>query len=374
MSSVAIPLTKEAVQGVVPFLLGHRPALDGVRAFAVLLVLVHHLEFIVPITRSYLPGGFLGVDLFFVLSGFLITSLLAEEFCQRGTISLGFFYMRRALRLLPAVAAALLFSVVVGLLVGFSTIGMTPLRAISIVGYFTNWVRAFETPDLWFFAHFWSLAIEEQFYLIWPIVLLALLRRGISRRRILTIVALAALASIVWMPFLRSQGFSVLRVYTGSDTRAHTLLIGCLLSLALQWSFIPAALLRNRAALRVIGYLSFAAFLSAALWLSISNAFLYRGGSALIAISAALLILSLLFSETGLLASLMTSQTALWLGRRSYGLYVWHWPIYFLAAKSGGPPVLIPPVAFVLTILVAVLSYRFIESPFLKLKLRYASH
>lgn len=371
--SLVLPLNLTQVRrDVIAFRLGHRPTLDGVRALAVLLVLIHHVEFITPLTYAYLPGGFLGVDLFFVLSGFLITSLLIEEFNGHGLISLSRFYMRRALRLLPAVGAALLVSLVAGLIVGFESIGMTPLRTASIFFYFTNWVRAFETPELWLLAHFWSLAIEEQFYLVWPVVLFSLLRRGIGHRKVVIIVSLAALGSIAWMTFLWSHRLPVLRVYSGSDTRGHTLLIGCLLALVLQWGFIPSTWARNNV-VQLLGYFSLVLFLLASLWLQVGDPFLYRGGFALVAICAAGLILSVLFSKSGFIHSVMTHQIALWLGKRSYGLYVWHWPIYFLLGKIGGSAFILKSVAIVLTLGVAALSYRFIESPFLKMKLRYAA-
>lgn len=372
MSTIALPLTQVRPQ-TAPFTLGHRPVLDGIRALAVLLVLIHHVEFIQTGIPTILRGGFLGVDLFFVLSGFLITSLLVEEFERLGAISLPRFYLRRALRLLPAVTTVLTFSVVAGAIVGFSAIGLTPLRFASIVGYFTNWVRAAESPHLWILAHFWSLAIEEQFYLIWPVVLWGLLRRNFSHRSILVIVVLCVIASIALMSVLRANGFPLLRVYVGSDTRGHSLLIGCLLALALRWNRIPTDWLLNKRLMRLTTAASLSALIFSASIFLVGDPFLYRGGFPLIAVCSALLILSLIFNDRDGLASAFCHPVSLWIGKRSYGLYVWHWPIYFLVGGLGLERSIAIPFAVIGTFVVAALSYRFIESPFLRLKHRYSA-
>ena len=372
MSTIALPLAQARPQAV-PFRLGHRPVLDGIRALAVLLVLIHHVEFIQAGIPTILRGGFLGVDLFFVLSGFLITSLLVEEFENCGAISLPRFYMRRALRLLPAVATVLTVSVLAGVLIGFSAIGLTPLRFVSIVGYFTNWVRAAESPDLWILAHFWSLAIEEQFYLIWPVVLLALLRRNVSHGSTLLVVILGAIASMALMTMLDAKGFPLLRVYVGSDTRGHALLIGCLLALMLRWNRIPADWLLNKRLMRLITAGSLIILILSSTIFMVGDRSLYRGGFPLIAVSSALLILSLVFNDRDGLGSVFCHPVCLWMGKRSYGLYVWHWPVYFLLGKLGLERAVAIPVALVGTFVVAALSYRFIESPFLKLKHRYSA-
>ena len=372
MSTIALPLAQTKPQAA-PFRLGHRPVLDGIRALAVLLVLVHHVEFIQAGIPTILRGGFLGVDLFFVLSGFLITSLLVEEYENAGTISLRRFYMRRALRLLPAVTTVLTFSVLVGLLIGFSAIGLTPLRFASIVGYFTNWVRATESPQLWILTHFWSLAIEEQFYLLWPVVLLALLRRNVTHKSILFFVTMGALASIAWMTMLDAKGFPLLRVYVGSDTRGHSLLIGCLLALMLRWNRIPADWLLNKRLMRLMTAGSLIVLILSSAIFMVGDQFLYRGGFPLIAVSSALLILSLVFNEPEGLGSVFCHPVCLWMGKRSYGLYVWHWPVYFLVGKFGLERAVAIPLAVAGTFVVAALSYRFIESPFLKLKHRYSA-
>lgn len=241
------------------------------------MVLIHHTEFITPISFSILKGGFVGVDIFFVLSGFLITSILVEEFETTGTLSFQRFYSRRVLRLLPAVAAVLLFSAVVGSVIGFGRLGLTGWRVLSIVGYFANWVRAYESPDLWFLTHFWSLAIEEQFYLLWPFTLIGLLRAGMTRRGVI------------------------------------------------------------------------------------------------IAVFAAILILSLVISGKNRLSTIFSHPVLLWFGKRSYGLYIWHWPIFYLCGGLQRPALGIPG-GLIGALVAATVSYRFIELPFLRMKENTKKH
>ena len=139
------------------FQLGYARSLDGLRGISILLVLVVHLHLIEPATSSFLPGGFLGVDIFFVLSGFLITSLLVSEHQASGSIRLSHFYLRRVLRLWPALVVVLLCSCLLGMVVGFSALRLTPLRIASTLFYFTDWLRAYESSQVWWLHHFWSL-------------------------------------------------------------------------------------------------------------------------------------------------------------------------------------------------------------------------
>lgn len=350
------------------FRLGHRPALDGVRGISILLVLIHHTEFITPISFSMLSGGFLGVDIFFVLSGFLITSLLVEEFETTGSLSFRKFYMRRVLRLLPAVGAVLLFSAVVGGVIGFARLGLTGWRVLSILGYFTNWVRAYETPHLWFLTHFWSLAIEEQFYLFWPVILIGLLRSGLSRRGILLVVTALILASVVLMAALHSSGATSLRLYTGSDTRAHSLLVGCWFSLGLHWGYLSSDLGKRR---QSYGWISIIILFTAAALIPSGAQFLYVGGFLTLAICAGILILTLVISDKNRLTALFSQPILLWLGKRSYGLYIWHWPIFFLCGYLRRPALAIP-CGVIGALAAAAVSYKFIELPFLRIKERFS--
>ena len=342
--------------------------LDGVRGISILLVLIHHTEFITPVSFSILTGGYLGVDIFFVLSGFLITSLLVEEMETTGTVSFRRFYMRRVLRLLPAFGAVLLFSAAVGAIVGFDRLGLTGWRVFSIVGYFTNWVRAYETPHLWFLTHFWSLAIEEQFYLVWPFVLFALLRSGMSRRGVLLTVTVLIMVSVVWMAALHSSGATVLRLYTGSDTRAHSLLVGCWFSLALHWGYLKTEFAKRYQPFVHIGMI---VLFTAAFKLWIGNPVLYWGGSFIVAVCAGLMILGLVTSDNNRLTAVFSHPVLLWFGKRSYGLYVWHWPVFYLCAALRRPELAIP-CGVIGAVAAAALSYHFIELPFLRMKARFS--
>ena len=348
-----------------PFHLGYRPSLDGVRGVAIILVVIHHLCHIVPGFLRYFGGGYLGVDLFFVLSGFLITSLIIEEHDQFGSVSLSRFYIRRALRLLPAVAAALLAAVIIGSLLGFSFIDITPLRFASILGYFTNWVRAYEAPDMWFLGHFWSLAIEEQFYLLWPAFLIGLL--ALPRKSVLTIVVTLVAGSATLMMVLYLSGTDPQRIFAGSDTRAFQLLTGCLASMTLHRERLPAWLSeKSRNALASASLvLLVGAFVIARPELPV----MYVAGHQVITLCAALLILHVTVDRSAI-SRLLQSRILIWFGKRSYGLYVWHFPIFYVIAKLEMP--WLAPLAVALAVAACVLSYRFIELPFLRMKSQYA--
>lgn len=219
-----------------PFRLGHRRWLDGLRGVAILLVLGSHFGLV--------RGGFLGVDVFFVLSGFLITTLLAEEWRRDRAIDLPRFYLRRALRLLPAYLA-LLAVCAAATAAGSPARRADGFREVLVAGaYVSNWPTLHQTalPRL---GHTWSLAVEEQFYLAWPVVLLALLRSHARRGTVLAVVGGFALLSAGWRAALHATHapdepqVSLLRLYMGLDTRADALLIGCGVGLLAVWGWLP---------------------------------------------------------------------------------------------------------------------------------------
>ncbi len=196
----------------------YEPSLDGMRAVAVTCVVAFH-------ATHWLPGGWAGVDVFFVLSGFLITSLLAQEIEASGSIDLGSFYLRRALRLVPALTVMLLASLAVAVLLPSRT--LEDVRAIGLAGtYLMNWNRAFALfPQAWL-GHTWSLAMEEQFYLLWPAILLL-----IRARRPVTLISALVVLVTVWRLVLVLSGAPAERTYNGFDTHADGLLIGSALAL-----------------------------------------------------------------------------------------------------------------------------------------------
>lgn len=360
MSSIALPLSvssDRAIDAPTPFRLGYRPGLDGLRAIAILLVLAVHLDRLEVLPFSLVSSG-LGVDLFFVISGFLITSILFEEYSTAGEISLTRFYTRRALRLLPALLALLAVICVAAITLGsLASLNLTPLRLTSTIGYFSNWVRAYESwGDVWILAHFWSLSIEEQFYFLWPVALLAMLKLRLSQRVIISIAVAAIASSVVVRFVLYLDHATTERLYHGSDTRADALLIGCLLSLALHFGYAKVEKLLSLFPAAVI------IFLSLAYATTQQTGFMYLGGLTIAALAAAIILLRAVLDPL----PVFTSSTMLWIGQRSYGLYLWHWPVY--EASRLLPPALILPCAIFGTFAIATLSYRYVETPFLRKK------
>ena len=344
------------------------PALDGVRAVSILLVLTVHLRLIAPHSKVFLPvGGFLGVDVFFVISGFLITSLLLAEHRRDGSISLKSFYYRRALRLFPALTTVLLFACLVAIAVGsFSALGLTNIRLASTVFYFSNWIRAYEGTDTWFLFHFWSLSVEEQFYLLWPALLLFLLRCRFSHRKILLILVAMIVASAILKPALFLTGSSINRIYYGSDTRADSVLIGCAVAMLLSYGLIlPTP--RSKRIIRSLAHAS-AIVLVAFVWLA-GDGFkpLYVGGLTLVSFCCAAIIIHLILSPESMVSGWLSSPGMQWIGKRSYGLYLWHWPMFEIA-RLFPTEALAVFVGVSLTFFAALLSFRYIETPFLRLK------
>jgi peptidoglycan/LPS O-acetylase OafA/YrhL len=346
--------------------LGYRPALDGLRAIAIALVMLHHTAaFLVPAWQSwFFPGGFLGVDLFLVLSGFLITTLLLERH-GRERHPIATFYLRRVLRLVPALLALLAVNLLYALLRGHG-VG-DALRSIAVVvAYVTNWAALAGISISPYVTHLWSLAIEEQFYLVWPPLLFGALRLWHSRRRLIWLALAIAVAAAAWRLILYQSGDPWLRIYLRTDARADALAIGCLLAL------VPYQELwqRLRPWLRALsGPLALAVILAAALGLQPYDAVLYRGGFTVVAVAAAILIASLLAAEAPLTRPL-SSRPAVILGRLSYSLYLWHFGVFQVVATHTVGWGTLPRVvlAWALALLAAGVSYRFVEMPALRIK------
>ena len=347
----------------------HWPALDGVRALAVAAVVVYHAR------PGWLPGGFLGVDVFFVLSGFLITSLLLREQHRTGRVGLGAFWLRRARRLLPALYV--LLALVLAFELATRLGGATQLRgdALAALGYFTNWFlighqqsyfAAFSAPDA--LQHLWSLAVEEQFYVVWPLLFaLGLLRR----RGALVFVAAAACGSTLLCAFLFNPLGDPSRVYYGTDTHSAGLLVGAGLALihARTWpregrKYVVSR--RLRAALLVAGVAALGGLFAAFALLAETQTLVYRGGLSLVALGSAALLAVLLHPGGARLASVFAWRPLRWIGERSYGIYLWHWPVLVITSPHGypaGAPVAVTLVQIAAAVGLAALSYTFVETP-----------
>jgi peptidoglycan/LPS O-acetylase OafA/YrhL len=358
----------------------HLPALDGVRAFAILGVIAYHLGF------GWASGGYLGVDLFFVLSGFLITSLLLEEWCTSGRIRLGAFWGRRARRLLPALFFVLiviaLYAVVNGRFSspasGGAAIDLNGLRgdALATLLYVANWhaifshqsyFTQFSTPSP--LQHTWSLAIEEQFYLVWPIVTVALLKWSPRRWRTvgLGVCVVGALASATAMAVLYHPGSDPSRIYYGTDTRAFDILAGA--TVAMLAAGRPQPGLRARSMLHIVAPV--AAAILAVFWITagtkngLPRTEMFRGEFLACAVLAAVVIADARLFEQGPLGRLLSVRPLCWIGSISYGLYLWHWPIfvYLNQARTGLSGAELDLARVGLTFAVATLSYYLVERP-----------
>jgi len=352
--------------------LRYLPGLDGLRALAVIGVLLYHAE--VP----WAPGGFLGVEMFFAISGYLITALLLGERLGSGTIVLRDFWMRRARRLLPALYLLLAATAVYAVL--FLPHDLVQLRGdlVAALLYVTNWFFIFHDQSYFAFTgrppllqHLWSLAVEEQFYLFWPLVFGGLMKVWGNRRdrtRLLAAVAGGAVASTLLMAILYHPGQDPSRVYYGTDTRAAGLLIGAALALVWSpWRLTPRITLGGRMLLDAAGVAG-VALLCVYMWkITEFDTWLYRGGFALVSLTTALVVAVAAHPGADVGRRVLGVGVLRWIGIRSYGIYLWHFPI-FMVTRPGldqdllsGYPLLIVRVA--ITFAIAEVSFRYVEQP-----------
>ncbi len=346
------------------FELGRRPALDGIRAVAVVAVLVGHAQAIRGERLG--SGGVIGVYVFFVLSGFLITALLVEESRRNGAVSLPRFYARRALRLLPALFLVL---AAVGLVAAFRPENGSAVRSAKAIPaallYYGNLVSAHSGCEaLGYLAHTWSLSVEEQFYLLWPLVFVLAGRRS---RALLVVAVTGAVASAAWRAYLWPQP-NECRVGHAPDAQADALLVGCVTALVL-YAATPAARDRLARAARVLLVPATAWLVVEAAWAPGGAAFAYRFGNVLVGLASAVLVLYVVLGTGG---GPLAAPAAVAVGRRSYGIYLWHVVVLGVFATNGFSANESVLAMLVLTPLLAWLSYRYVEAPVLRRKDRFA--
>jgi peptidoglycan/LPS O-acetylase OafA/YrhL len=370
---------------------GYLPGLDGMRAIAVIAVMIYHAN------ADWLPGGYLGVEVFFVISGYLITLLLISERERTGKVALGQFWLRRARRLLPALGAML--ALVMAYTAAFQADSLGQLRGDVVAGltYVTNWYQIWvgqgytAAGDFAPLRHLWSLAVEEQFYLIWPLVMMAILARGSRNllRAAQWLVVLAVAVTVVsvvaftpgriaecdvtpeqyWM--IGDRCISKLdTLYLSSLTRSSGLLLGA--AFAMMWR--PAAIMRGPLRTKglaldvvgIVGILGLFVMFSMVYLVGPDGggAVLFRGGLLLCAVLT-LMVTAAVTHSRALTGRLLGNPVLLWVGTRSYGLYLYHWPIYQAIRKVAGNPLTVIEfvLAMIATGVITEISYRVIETP-----------
>ncbi|WP_248762427.1 acyltransferase family protein [Paenibacillus sp. ATY16] len=346
----------------------YMPGLDGLRAIAVFAVIAYHFGW------PAASGGLLGVGVFFVLSGYLITDLLLEERRCTGRFNLGRFWIRRALRLLPAMLFMLLAVTVYLALTDPGRLSGIHRELLSALTYTSNWyliyrqVSYFDSfSPLSPIGHLWSLAVEEQFYLLWPLFIWGMIRfiPFPTRGKLLAATLTVAAASLIAMAFLYIPGTDPSRVYYGTDTRAFGLLIGAAFAIFIPSRSLVEPLRKGSVLLDVIGAIG----LCVSIWMIASidkyDDSLYRGGMLVLSVASGLVIVASAspFSKIG---RLLAWKPLRWIGVRSYGIYLWHYPVQVLAGpKEPGAESNLPYqlVQLVIILIISSLSYRYLENP-----------
>ena len=343
------------------------PGLDGLRTIAVAAVVLYHLA--VP----GIPGGLLGVGVFFTLSGYLITSILLKGWDRHGRVKLGDFWLHRVRRLYPAVVLVLATVMLTTLFAEPAKLATRGWESLSALFYYNNWYEIlqgnsyfdrFSGPDP--LGHMWSLAVEEQFYLFWPLIFAGFMtligkRRGGRIAGAVFCLLLAGL-SAWWMSYLVQPGLDHTRVYEGTDTRAAGLLIGA--ALAFMWKPGRSLGRGSRILVEILGVVGLVGIAYLVLTTSDNDMFLYHGGLVALAVCTVLVLLGLAVPTTWI-SRVVGVAPMRWLGERSYGIYLWHMPIIAFMPQSWlkDYPFLAAPIAIAVTVVLASLSWSYVEDP-----------
>lgn len=335
--------------------------IDGLRALAVIMVLAYHLK--MPFAKS----GLLGVTVFFVISGYLITGILINEIEESGGVDLKNFWLRRIRRLLPAVLSMAVVMIFVSAVVNRVVFTKGCNDLLSAVFGYNNWWQIFRKVSYFEnagapspFTHCWSLAIETQFYLIYPILLILLSKARNRGKVFAAVTAVLAMISVVLMGVLYSPDGDPSRVYYGTDTRAFSLLIGALAAIQKEYHIIKVKLRGKLWA--VIGSISVLILIGMMMLISSYSSFLYYGGQAIVSVLTAFVVYAVTVSRS-LLNIILGSSILKWIGDRSYSIYLWHYPIIVLMSGGKRAAWWIVILEVVLSVGLAELSYRFIETP-----------
>jgi peptidoglycan/LPS O-acetylase OafA/YrhL len=354
--------------------------LDGLRAIAVMAVVFYHGDFL------WAQGGFLGVEVFFVISGYLITSLLLVEWLRKERIDLKAFWVRRARRLLPAVFLLLGVVALWSVLFLRDTLYRLGGDILAASTYVTNWFfivrndsyfEAFGRPPL--LRHLWSLSVEEQFYVLWPLLfsigfaLVGGRSKHATIRRFRWLVVVGAIGSIAWMAYLFVPFEDPSRVYYGTDTRAGGILIGIALATAwMPWKLPTRVSPRYSIGLKFVGWGAMAGLLGILWRVSEFSPWLYRGGLAVTSVLTAAVI-AVIAHPAGGFGKMLSNPVMNWIGTRSYGIYLWHWPVFMISRPGFDVPwnsTVTFAFRLALTFGIAEVSYRYVETPIRKIGYR----
>ncbi|MCL4291818.1 MAG: acyltransferase [Acidimicrobiia bacterium] len=372
------PTSGPAGRGWIDFRLGYQPAFNGLRGVAFALIILYHAEVYRPDAHGWtlIPtasGSFLGLEMFFVQSGFLIVTLLIEEWYRTGFIRFRYFYARRALRLLPA-----LLVLFVAVLIWTSIVDPPGVRrgvysdVLAAAFYVKNWHQIVGTRLPSYLDALWSLSVEEQFYLVAPVAVLWVLRKGWTPRRIATALFVLAGVSATWMAILALGTSPIERLYVGTDTRAQAFLVGAAFAVLASGGVLFRGE-ASRRALRISAWVATGVIVVLVKYFSQTVRGFYIGGYLLASICFALMFAYIVQEPHSRYARILSWRPLAWTGRVSYGLYIWHYPVIFvLAPRTRDWPL---PAALALftvtTFAIGALSWYLVETPALRYARRF---